>query len=369
MKDKYSAIHYHNYLGLDKILNAQDPRSANFGDPAHDEMLFIIIHQVYELWFKQILHELSSIGEIFSQESVPERQLGKCIHMCDRIIEIQKLLIQQIRVLETMTSLDFLEFRDYLFPASGFQSFQFRVVEAMLGLKDDDRITYGGHSYLSPFDKEKQDEILDAGKKNLFDLIEKWLERTPFLKKGDFNFRDRYETAVRNMINRETESINNSTFLDEGHKKMRLLMLGNTESYYRIITDKSYYDELKAEGGIRLSYKALLAALLINLYRDHPMLTLPYNLLRRIMEIDESFTIWRFRHAQMVLRMLGKKIGTGGSSGHDYLAETAEKHVIFKDFHNISTLLIPRSDIPPLPEGLIRELDFHFSFQTFEGND
>ena len=79
------------------------------------------------------------------------------------------------------------------------------------------------------------------------------------------------------------------------------------------------------------------------------------------MNIDELLTTWRYRHAQMVMRMIGNKVGTGGSSGHDYLAATAEKHKIFKDFHNISSLLIPRSDLPELPDDLEKELSFHYS--------
>jgi len=110
-----------------------------------------------------------------------------------------------------------------------------------------------------------------------------------------------------------------------------------------------------------MSYKATLAALLINLYRDEPILHNPFNLLQCLVEIDEQLTTWRYRHTQMVLRMLGKKIGTGGSSGYDYLHATAVKHHVFADLHNISTLLIPRSELPELPTELKQNLGFHFS--------
>jgi tryptophan 2,3-dioxygenase len=100
---------------------------------------------------------------------------------------------------------------------------------------------------------------------------------------------------------------------------------------------------------------------LINLYRDEPILQMPFNLLMRLVDIDEMLTSWRYRHAQMVLRMLGRKIGTGGSSGYDYLHATAVQHHIFNDLHNISTLLIPRSELPELPATLKRELGFYFS--------
>lgn len=113
-------------------------------------------------------------------------------------------------------------------------------------------------------------------------------------------------------------------------------------------------------GECRLSYQATIAALLINLYRDKPILNIPFNLLTELMNIDELLTTWRYRHAQMVMRMIGNKIGTGGSSGHDYLAATAEKHKIFKDLHNISSLLIPRSELPALPAAVEQELGFFY---------
>ena len=105
----------------------------------------------------------------------------------------------------------------------------------------------------------------------------------------------------------------------------------------------------------------MIAALLINLYRDEPVLHQPFKFLEALTEIDQLITSWRYRHAHMVLRMLGKKVGTGGSSGHEYLKKTAEKHSIFSDLYNISTLLIPRSDLPDLPESLKKSLGFHFS--------
>ena len=142
---------------------------------------------------------------------------------------------------------------------------------------------------------------------------------------------------------------------------MRLSMLGDTNTYFANIMNESKHNELIKEGKLQLSYKATLAALFIHLYRDEPILHVPFQLLSKLVEIDDHITTWRYRHAQMVMRMLGKKIGTGGSSGHEYLAMTAAKHHIFADFHNVSTLLIPRSDLPVLPENFRRNLGFYFS--------
>ena len=116
---------YSEYLKLNDLLNCQSPKSTELNKPIHDEMLFVITHQAYELWFKQILHELDSILSFFDNKYLLENSLGLVINRFDRIIEIQKLLINQIGILETMTPMDFLEFRDLLTPSSGFQSFQF----------------------------------------------------------------------------------------------------------------------------------------------------------------------------------------------------------------------------------------------------
>ena len=366
MKDKskkYSTVHYQSYLDLEKLLSAQNMRSAELEEsPAHDEMLFIITHQVYELWFKQVLHELQSVMEMFSQQEVDERQIGVAVHRLKRVVSIQKLLIEQISVLETMTPLDFLDFRSYLFPASGFQSFQFRMIESILGLRDEGRLTYNNQPYENAFDEKLRSQLQQIKQQeSLFDRVEDWLERTPFLQFKGFKFLEHYQNAVNSMIQKEQEMIRSSQYLNEKEKEMRLKMLGNTDSYYSIITSEKAHNDLRKEGKLRLSYRATVGALLINLYRNEPILHQPYQLLTTVVEMDELLTTWRYRHAQMVLRMLGKKIGTGGSSGYDYLHATAVKHHIFSDFHNISTLLIPRSELPELPEQVRKELGYYYS--------
>ena len=127
------------------------------------------------------------------------------------------------------------------------------------------------------------------------------------------------------------------------------------------VLDEKKHNAFIKDGRLHFSYKATMAALLIFLYKDEPILHLPYQLLVSVIKIDEQFTVWRYRHAQMVQKMLGKKIGTGGSSGHDYLKGTTEKHKIFTDLYNIFTLLIPRSDLPKLPDNLKMELGYHFT--------
>ena len=363
---KYATVHYHSYLQLDKILGAQELRSAALEEkPAHEEMLFIIVHQVYELWFKQIAHEAQSVVAMFKGDNVDERSIGTAVGRLSRVIEIQKLLIQQIQVMETMTALDFLDFRNYLFPASGFQSFQFRQVETLLGLPERERITYNNKHYASDFGAAQQAELERIGSGDtLFGVVEDWLERTPFLQFGAFEFLTHYRNALDRMLAKEQAAIRATVYLDEQEKAMRLRMLGGTDTYFQSVLDPAVHDNLQKEGKVRLSYRATVAALFINLYRDEPILHQPFNLLRCLIDIDELLTTWRYRHAQMVLRMLGRKIGTGGSSGYDYLHSTAVKHHIFNDLHNISTLLIPRSELPDLPEDLRRQLGFYYTTTT-----
>jgi tryptophan 2,3-dioxygenase len=126
------AVTYASYLGLEDLLATQRPLSAaEDGRPEHDELLFIVIHQVYELWFKQLLHELAEI-----QSTLERADTDTTLHLLNRVLKILKTLVAQVDVLETITPLQFLSFRDRLESASGFQSAQFREVEAVLGLRD-----------------------------------------------------------------------------------------------------------------------------------------------------------------------------------------------------------------------------------------
>ena len=126
------AVTYTTYLAVDELLAAQRPLSRGpDGRPEHDELLFIVIHQVYELWFKQLLHELAEV-----QRTLEAGDTDTSLHLLNRILKILKTLVAQIDVLETMTPLQFLSFRDRLESASGFQSAQFREVEAVLGRRD-----------------------------------------------------------------------------------------------------------------------------------------------------------------------------------------------------------------------------------------
>ena len=361
MSEKISSLHYINYLDLDKILDAQHPVSKEKGGEAHEEMLFIIIHQTYELWFKQILHEVKSIMNLFKEDKVDESSMGIIVGRMDRVNKIMTTLVGQLDILETMTSLDFLDFRHYLSPASGFQSHQFRKLEVTLGLKIKKRHQFGGCPYHSQFEGDKKEEILDLEEnQSLFTLVEKWLERIPFLNMDGFDFTSKYEQSVNQMLDKEITGIKEANLTDSDIE-IRIRMIEENKKYFERVLSETEHNKAMEEGETSLSYKATMSSLLINLYRDEPILHLPYQFLRSLVEMDHKISTWRFRHVQMVEKMLGQKIGTGGSSGQGYLKETVDKHKLFTDLANISTLMISRSYLPKLPQNIKDTLGFNYT--------
>ena len=347
-----SGVYYSEYLQLDKILKAQELESAKHGEPAHDEMLFIITHQTYELWFKQIIVELQSVIDVFDDPVVEEKLMGQVMHRLARIKSIQRVLIEQIDVIETMTPMEFLEFRDLLVPASGFQSIQFKQIEIMMGIRRKQRIAADReffHSRLTESDLKILDDL--EGKPTLLELTDRWLSGMPFLGIKGFEFLKEYRKAVNKMLDSDTQIIKENPTLTDREKEFQLTHFGHTRAMFESVLDAVKYEEFREQGEFRLSHKAFLAALFLNLYREEPQLYTPFRFLTLLLEIDQLFTNWRQRHASMVQRMLGSKIGTGGSSGRDYLSATTENNRVFTDLFRLSTFLIPREDLPKLPEG------------------
>ena len=298
---------------------------------------------------------------LLNQEKLDEENVGVVVGRFDRVNKILDILVKQLDILETMTALDFLDFRNYLSPASGFQSHQFRKIEVMLGLKINKRHNFGGCPYHDQFSGEKKEQILNLeNDESLFSLIQKWLERIPFLNMRDYNFIDEYKTSVIGMLKKEIASITNSN-LSKNDKMIRTKMIDENRKYFENIFNEENHQKSVEEGNTKLSYKATMSALLINLYREQPILQLPYKFLRQLIETDHKISLWRFRHVQMVEKMLGQKIGTGGSSGQGYLKQTVDKHRLFEDIANIATLMISREYLPELPNAIKQELSFNFS--------
>lgn len=356
---KYPALHYHDYLKLDSLLGSQSRRSEEFHYPVHDEMLFITVHQTYELWFKQMLFELDAVITTFSLPIIPDQTMGQAVARLERMRDIQRFINGQIDILETMTPLDFLEFRDFLYPASGFQSLQWRLIETKLGLKEEQRLNYAHCSFTKALKQDQVSEIhLAQNQNSLFALIEKWLERNPFLQDVDFDFWKAYRDAATQMIENERVVISNNPRLSESEKLRNFQILEGTENTFQSLFDQTKFAELKKNNIFRLSQQALFGALFIQLYRSLPILQMPFRLLQSLIDLDAAMTSWRYRHALMAHRMLGQKIGTGGSSGSEYLRAATEQHKIFSDFFNLATFLLPRSSVPPLPAHLTQKMSF-----------
>lgn len=345
-KKQRPPVYYSEYLQLDKVLNAQQPESAKEGIRADDEMLFVIIHQTYELWFKQILHELDIVRNVFRQTNVPDNSpdIYNSVHRLKRICSILTILVDQISVIETMTPLDFLDFRDLLRPASGFQSIQFKMIEAALGLNYEHR--FGQEYYLSQLNQGDIDRVKKAeSEESLIVLLNKWLERMPFCKDTVYWDLDTEHKAVSHPFW--------TAYRDIYASGLQPAEQQNLISFDAIFINEDTYPQER-----RLSSQASRNAFFIMLYRDYPLLQLPYELLSTLLEIDELLSLWRHRHIHMVQRTIGKRVGTGGSTGAGYLKAAADSHAIFKEIAELTSFLLPRNELPALPEKLINELSF-----------
>ena len=241
------------------------------------------------------------------------------------------------------------------------RSFMLTATMVMLGLEIEKMHQFGGCPYHAQFEGKDKEEILNLEDDvSLFSLVEKWLERIPFLNMQDFDFISSYEKAVNSMLEKEIDVIKSSE-LSERERDIRISMIDENRKYFKRVLDKKIHEEAIANGETSLSYKATMSALLINLYRDEPILHLPYQFLRSLVEMDHKIAAWRFRHMQMVEKMLGQKIGTGGSSGQGYLKQTVDKHKLFTDLANIATLMISRSYLPELPKDIKDTLGFNYN--------
>jgi tryptophan 2,3-dioxygenase len=327
-------LHYSDYLKLGQLLDSQQLKSDLQHAHAHDEMLFIIIHQAYELWFKQLLYEVDSIIGILEKPTLNDDtpELQTIVHRLNRCNTILKLLVQQIEVMETMSPMDFLDFRDMLRPASGFQSIQFKILEGRLGLKFEQR--HEKNHYLSQLREAEISTIHQAeSQKTLLELLNTWLQRMPFLKENDFW---------------------------TGYRKLYLESLAEGEKELASLFDTVFSDEYRSKDPANrsLSPAACRAGLFIMIYPGYPILQLPYRLLVALLEMDEQLSTWRYRHMHMVQRTIGTRVGTGGSSGRSYLQGTVEKHSIYREIAQLTSFLIERKKLPRLDRQMERRLGF-----------
>ena len=258
-------VTYASYLRLDQLLSLQQPRE---GALEHDETLFIIVHQVYELWFKEMLHELDYLAALLRDSDTPRAR-----HTLKRVLTILKVLVAQIDILETMTPLGFLAFRDRLESGSGFQSFQFRELECVLGLKNPAAV-----------------ERYPAGSEHRQHLESRF--RQPTL----------WDAFLRYLA-------------------------ANSYRVPKILLERDVTEPIEPSPEMQ--------QILIEVYRTNPSLS---QVCERLVDLDEGFMEWRYRHVKMVQRTIGTKRGTGGSAGAEYLMTTLNKPA-FPDLWAIRTEL------------------------------
>ncbi len=341
-----SSLYYTDYLELDKILGSQHPKS----DLKTDEMLFIIIHQAYELWFKMVIHELDRVREIFSQDNINDNagEMSIAVNKLKRVTKIFEVINQQVNILETMTPMDFLEFRDLLVPSSGFQSLQFRIIEAKLGLKMEQRYKANYYKNTRPGGFNQQDyEAINSVESDatLKGLIIKWAERTPFFD----------ESLWRDFQSQFPVEEGEQKFWSDYKQIYKNSLSGSVELRQFDELERIFYKEGLGE----FSVGAMRAVLFIMLYRNLPIFQQPFDLLSTLIDIDELLSQFRYKHMLMARRMIGMRSGTGGTSGAGYLEGALRQHYIFKELTEVSTFLIERSHLPSLPKSVKEKTSFN----------
>lgn len=354
-----SSVNYWDYLNLDQLLRLQGGLEGDERELMSDELHFIIVHQAFELWFKLSLRELRLARDHLAEPHVPEEQIPYVVHHLKRVTSILELTVSQFKVMETLTPQDFLAFRDKLIPASGFQSFQMRELEILLGLPDQARINYGGTDPLehikilaekSPGGKMAWQRIVDArAELSLKAALEAWLYRTPIQGSAPGDAGD--DAVVQGFVEEYLSAIQRENEVKKERIRESLGQITpNIEQQFRAAEEHAkrfLYAEDAPEAERALTRRTRAGLIFIESYRELPLLAWPRILLDTIAEAEQQLVIWRSRHARMVERVIGRRIGTGGSSGVDYLDQTAQ-YRIFTDLWMVRTLLITKEALPPL---------------------
>ncbi|MBI4576223.1 MAG: tryptophan 2,3-dioxygenase [Planctomycetes bacterium] len=351
---------YWDYLRLDRLLSLQGGLEGDEGRLMTDELHFIVVHQVFELWFKLVLRELRLARDHLAAPVVPEGHVPHVVHHLRRVNEILRLQVDQFRVMETLTPQDFLAFRDKLIPASGFQSFQLREIEILLGLEEEARVPFGDADPIEVIRRAAAaggatgamawGRIQAArGETHLRGALEAWLERTPIHGSGPADPGD--DATVQGFVadylaayagNLEAQVPRMAASLEADEAMLRGRTAADVDSARRFLEAG---DVPEAQRPRRRRVRA--GALFIESYRELPLLAWPRALVDSVVELEEMLVLWRTRHARMVERTIGRRMGTGGSSGVDYLDRTARARV-FGDLWTVRSILVPRDLLPPL---------------------
>ena len=356
-------VSYWDYLRIDELLSLQAGVERDESKLTNHEVLFIVVHQVFELWFKLVLREAASVRDVMRAVPVPEQSLAAAVASLRRVQVVFEQMAQHWRLMETLTTRDFLDFRDKLIPASGFQSGQFRELEVLLGLRAEERMKFGGDAgwvkALTEADGRESGSLQRvrsriADTPTLRDVVDAWLHRTPIrgsapTDPGDDNvvraFVDSFLAAhAREIGDPDARAARQAD--DEGERR-------RIAAQYRQEIDGARRfllaeDAPEADRARRRRIRA--AIVFLESYRELPLLAWPREFVDTLVAAEQSMLIFRQRHARMVEREIGRRTGTGGSSGVAYLDETALRYRVFPDLWTVRTVLLRRDAVPPLAD-------------------
>lgn len=360
-------MNYWEYIRVEELLELQDGCYPDGAKVSNDETLFIVVHQIYELWFKIVIRELASARDLFRQNPVPDIQLASAARVLKRVVVIFEQAAHHFRVMETMTSRDYLGFRDRIIPASGFQSAQLREIEILLGLDESLRVPLGREGnyrealrttdgQASPATKRVEARLADTP--SLRTVVYEWLLRTPIdgesSPEASERFLAKFIAAHRTEIGRRLALAKQQALTPADMQRLQ-------ERYETEIATASAFlmgeDDPDADAATRAHRRRVRAAIVfLESYRELPRLAWPREIVDTLLEMEQAMLIWRQRHARMVERVIGRRTGTGGSAGVDYLDQTALRYRVFGDLWAVRGFLLRKEPLPPLEH----EGDYHF---------
>lgn len=352
---------YWDYIKVEPLLALQSGLESDESQLSNDEVLFITVHQIDELWFKLILRELLLVRDCFALSPVPEQSLASAVRGIRRTSTLLRNVAQHFELMETMTTRDYLAFRDKLSPASGFQSAQMREIEIVMGLQSKERVAMGHESsYLdalrqadgSPSPALRRVEARLQDPVTLKHTLDEWLYRTPIQgSRPDApddadvmaTFIEDYLTAHEGQVKVHIEAAQAEALNAEDAARLQRRFTEESNSARLFLEAK---DRPEAERPRASRIRA--AIVFIESYRELPLLAWPREVLDGIVALEQAFLIFRQRHARMVERVIGRRTGTGGSAGVDYLDQTALRYRVFADVWAVRTLLLRRDALPPV---------------------
>jgi tryptophan 2,3-dioxygenase len=357
---------YWEYIKVEELLGLQAGIEGSEDALSNDEVVFIVVHQIDELWFKLVLRELVSVRNLFAQEHVREQSLSTAVGGIRRAALLFQQLSGHFAVMETLTTRDYLAFRDKLSPASGFQSAQMREIEILMGLPESERIALGHESYLqalrysdgreSPASRRVETRLGD--RPTLREAIEEWLYRTPI--DGSTPDRPDDHGHVASFVESYLAAHRRELLEIQAHAVAHALTAEDRERlqqrYEREIDSARAWLEARDvpddgdEGSAARARRSRIRAALVFIesYRELPLLAWPREVIDAVVALEQAFTIFRQRHARMVERVIGRRTGTGGSAGVDYLDKTAITYRVFRDVWATRTVLLRKAVLPAL---------------------